>query len=338
MDNNGKGNWRETIAPYEKARLSRSIWQIINTFVPFVLIWCATYWSLSVSYWLTLLFAGITAGLTVRIFIIFHDCCHGSFFNNKKANRFLGTIAGILTFVPFDQWRFTHSRHHATSGNLDRHGVGDIWTLTVQEYLDLPFLKRMAYRLYRNPIIMFGLGPIFTFLIDYRFNRKGAKLKERLNTYLVNLSIVAICVLLSWLIGWKTFLLVQGPIFLISGLIGVWLFYVQHQFEGAYFEKDEDWNHLDAALQGSSFYRLPKILQWFTGNIGFHHIHHLSSRIPNYYLDRIHKENKMFKDVVSITLFTSLKSLRYRIWDENRKELMGFSYVRDFVRSKKKAG
>lgn len=335
MDHTNKENWRKIIAPYEKSNVSRSIWQIINTFVPFVLLWYATYWSLSISYWLTLLLAGITAFVTVRIFIIFHDCCHGSFFQNRTANRILGTITGILTFCPFDQWRYSHSRHHATSGNLDKHGVGDIWTLTVEEYLELPLYKRIAYRIYRNPIVMFGIGPSFTFLIEYRFNRKGAKRKERFNTYLVNMSIVSIIALFCWLIGWKAFLMVQGPIFLISGLIGVWLFYVQHQFEGTYFEKEENWNHMDAALQGSSFYNLPRILHWFTGNIGFHHIHHLSARVPNYYLDRAHKENKMFQEVVPVTLFTSLKSLTFRIWDENRKKLMGFGYIKHFVRAKK---
>lgn len=329
-----KANWRKMIAKYEKPDLRRSLWQLINTFVPFVALWCAAYWSLSVSYWLTLAIGCVAAGLLVRIFIIFHDCCHGCFFENRQANRWVGTIAGILTFCPFDQWRYTHARHHATSGNLDKHGVGDIWTLTVEEYLALPRWKRLAYRLYRNPLIMFGLGPIYIFLINYRFNRKGAKRKERLNTYFVNLMIVAVITTLCFTLGWKEFLLVQGPIFFLSGLMGIWLFYVQHQFEGAYFEKEENWNFVDAALQGSSFYRLPKILNWFTGNIGFHHIHHLSSRIPNYNLQRAHNENPLFQQVKPITLLTSFKALSYRMWDENRKKLVGFSYVKDFKHRK----
>ncbi|SHF13888.1 omega-6 fatty acid desaturase (delta-12 desaturase) [Seinonella peptonophila] len=330
-----KDNWRKIISPYEKPSVGKSVWQLINTFVPFLVLWYAAYWSLSVSYWLTLGFSIVAAGLMVRIFIIFHDCCHGSFFANRKANEIIGTIAGIFTLTPYHQWRYSHTRHHATSGNLDHHGEGDIWTLTVEEYLALPRWKRIAYRLYRNPLVLFGLGPIYLFLIDNRFNRKGAKKRERFNTYLVNVSIVAIISLLCWLIGWKAFLLVQGPIFLLSSLAGVWLFYVQHQFEGAYFEKEENWNFVDAALQGSSFYNLPRLLHWFTGNIGYHHIHHLSARVPNYHLNRAHKENRLFQEVNSISLWSSLRSLSYRIWDENRKKLVGFQYVKDFLRAKK---
>ncbi|MDR6224363.1 omega-6 fatty acid desaturase (delta-12 desaturase) [Desmospora profundinema] len=337
IDQNKKENWREIIAAYGRPSVKRSVWQIINTFIPFFLLWYAAYWSLSVSYWLTLGLACLAAGMLVRIFIIFHDCCHGSFFPNRRANEVLGTLSGILTCCPFHQWRHSHSVHHATSGNLDRRGTGDIWTLTVEEYLALPRLKRLAYRLYRNPLVMFGLGPSYIFLIEYRFNRKGAKMKERLNTYLTNFGIVAIAGLLCWIIGWKAFLLVQGPVFLISGLIGVWLFYVQHQFEGTYFEKDEKWDHVDAALRGSSFYKLPKVLHWFTGNIGFHHIHHLSPRVPNYYLNHAHEENRMFQDVAPITLLSSLKSLNYRIWDENRKKLMGFGYIKQFLMKEKES-
>jgi acyl-lipid omega-6 desaturase (Delta-12 desaturase) len=335
IDHHKKERWQKIIAPYGKPNVKRSIWQVINTCLPFFLLWYAAYWSLSVSYWLTLVLACLAAGLLVRIFIIFHDCCHGSFFPNRTANEVLGTLTGILTCCPFYQWRHSHSVHHATSGNLDRHGTGDIWTLTVEEYLALPPLKRLAYRMYRNPLIMFGLGPSYIFLIDYRFNRKGAKMKERLNTYLTNLGIAAVAGLLCWTIGWKAFLLVQGPIFLISGLAGVWLFYVQHQFEGAYFEKDEKWDYLDAALRGSSFYKLPKVLHWFTGNIGFHHIHHLSPRVPNYYLKLAHEENTIFQDVVPVSLLSSLKSLQFRIWDEHRKKLMGFGYIKRYLKAQK---
>ncbi|WP_282201326.1 fatty acid desaturase [Collibacillus ludicampi] len=330
-----KESWRKIIAPYERPNVKRSVWQIINTCVPFFLFWYAAYLSLSVSYWLTLVLTGLAAGLLVRIFIIFHDCCHGSFFSSRTANEVLGTIAGILTCCPFYQWRHTHSVHHATSGNLDRRGIGDIWTLTVEEYLALPPLKRLAYRMYRNPLIMFGLGPSYVFLIKYRFNRKGAKMKERLNTYLINLGIAVVTGLLCWTIGWKTFLLVQGPVFLISSLFGVWLFYVQHQFEGTYFEKGDKWDHMNAALRGSSFYKLPKVLHWFTGNIGFHHIHHLSPRVPNYYLDRAHEENTMFQNVTPVTLLSSLRSLNFRIWDENRRKLMGFGYIKRFLIARK---
>lgn len=336
MNKQNHKHWRKLIAPYEKTDLKRSIWQMINTFVPFIALWCAAYFSLSVSYWLTLALAVVAGGLLVRIFIIFHDCCHGSFFVSKKANRIVGTITGILTFCPYEQWRYSHARHHATSGNLDQHGEGDIWTVTVEEYLEMPRWKRLAYRLYRNPLIMFTIGPLYIFLIEYRFNRKGAKKRERFNTYLVNVSIVVLNGSLCWLLGWKEFLMVQGPLFFVAAACGVWLFYVQHQFEGAYFEKAENWNHVDAALKGSSFYKLPKVLNWFSGNIGFHHIHHLSARVPNYHLHRAHHENEMFQDIKPVTLLSSLKSLSYRIWDENRKKLVGFGYVKQFLESQEK--
>ncbi|WP_274648570.1 fatty acid desaturase [Paenibacillus humicola] len=322
--------WRKLISPYEKSCLKRSVWQISSTFAFFFLSWFAAYWSLSVSYWLTLILSIVSGGFLVRIFIIFHDCCHGSLFSNRIANEVIGTVSGILTCCPFYQWRHSHSIHHATNGNLDRRGTGDIWTLTVQEYLALPPIKRLGYRLYRNPLILFGLGPVYVFLIQYRFNRSQARMKERLNTYAVNAGILFLAGTLCWAIGWKAFVLVQGPAFLFSGLAGFWLFYVQHQFEHTYFEKNEDWDHVDAALAGSSFYKLPRILHWFTGNVGYHHIHHLSPRVPNYYLERAHEENTMLQSAYPITLRSSFRSIRYRIWDENRKKLMGFGYIKRF--------
>lgn len=320
-------NWRKQIAPYEKSQMSRSIWQLINTLVPFFLLWYGAYWTMSISYWLTLAVAVVAGGFLIRIFIIFHDCCHQSFFKNRTANAIIGTITGILTCCPFDQWRYTHSVHHATSGNLNKRGTGDVWTLTVEEYVSSALWRRLAYRLYRNPLVMFGLGPIYIFLIDYRFNRKRAGLKERMNTYLTNAGIVAVVSALCYSIGWQSFVLVHGPIFFISGAAGIWLFYVQHQFEGTYFEKEEDWDYVKAALQGSSFYKLPKILNWITGNIGFHHIHHLSPRVPNYYLPVAHSQNRFLQDVPSITLLSSLRSLRYRVWNEQSKKYVSFKEI-----------
>lgn len=309
--------------------MNYSVWQIINTVGPFFLLWYLAYWSLSISYWLTLAAAVVAGGFLVRIFIIFHDCCHKSFFKNRMANEIVGTITGILTCCPYYQWRHSHTVHHATSGNLSKRGTGDIWTLTVEEYLSSSWLKRLVYRLYRNPLFMFGIGPIYIFLIDYRFNRKRAGMRERINTYITNLSIVGISVLLCWSIGWQEFLLVQGPIFLVSGIAGIWLFYVQHQFEEAYYETEENWDYVKAALQGSSFYKLPRILHWITGNIGFHHIHHLSPRVPNYYLERAHNSNDRLQDVQTITLRTSLQSLRFRIWDEDNKKFVGFRDIKE---------
>ncbi|GAA3411363.1 fatty acid desaturase [Paenibacillus hodogayensis] len=283
--------------------------------------------SLSLSYWLTLALAIVAGGFLVRIFIIFHDCCHKSFFRNRTANEIVGTITGILTFCPYHQWRHSHSVHHATSGNLDKRGTGDIWTLTVDEYISASPWKRLVYRLYRNPFIMFTIGPIYIFLIDYRFNRKRAAWPERINTYVTNLAIVGGIALLCWAIGWQYVLLIQGTIFFVSGAAGIWLFYVQHQFEESYFEEDEEWDYVKAALQGSSFYKLPRLLHWITGNIGFHHIHHLSPRVPNYYLEKVHSENPQLQDVKTITLRTSLESLRFRIWNEKSGKFVTFKDI-----------
>lgn len=226
--------------------------------MPFVVLWYLAYKSLSVSYLLALVPSLLAAGFMTRIFIIFHDCTHYSFFKSRRANRIVGTCMGVLTLFPFDQWGHEHAIHHATSGNLDKRGTGDIWTLTVDEYVAAPFRLRLAYRLYRNPFVMFGLGPIYVFLLKNRFNRKGARQKERMNTYLTNIIIVAVVAILCWAIGWQSFLLVHGTIFLIAGSVGIWLFYVQHTFEDSYFEEDKDWEYVKAAVEGSSFYKLPK--------------------------------------------------------------------------------
>ncbi|TRY25031.1 fatty acid desaturase [Brevibacillus sp. LEMMJ03] len=324
MSHEEQAGWRKDIAPYERPCVKYSVWQIINTLLPFFLLWYAAYLSLSVSYWLTLALAILAGGFLIRIFIIFHDCCHQSYFKNRAANKIVGTFTGILTCCPYSQWQHSHAVHHATNGNLDRRGTGDIWTLTVEEYVSSPLLRRLAYRLYRNPLIMFGVGPIYIFLIAYRFNRKRAGLKERINTYVTNLGIAAVAGLLCWTVGWQAFLLVQGPIFFLSGMAGIWLFYVQHQFEQSYFEEEENWDYVKAALQGSSFYKLPKVLRWFTGNIGFHHIHHLSARIPNYYLEAVHRNHPRFQEVHTLTLLSSLRSLRFRLWNECSKTFVGF--------------
>lgn len=321
-------SWKSDVSPYEKPSLKRSVWQLINTLVPFFLLWTLAYFSLSVSYWLTLAFIVPAALFLVRIFILFHDCCHKSFFKSLKANEIVGTITGILTCTPYFQWRYSHAVHHATCSNLDRRGIGDIWMLTVDEYLALSKFKRLVYRAYRNPLIMVVLGPIYIFLIDYRFNRKDAKLKERMNTYLTNIFVVGIGAFLCWLIGWQEFLMIQGPIFLISGIAGVWMFYVQHQYDGTYYEREGEWDFVKAALEGSSFYKLPKILQWFTGNIGYHHVHHLSGRIPNYLLELAHKDLPFLQNVKTFTLKTSFQTLPYRLWDEQKKKLIGFKEMR----------
>ncbi len=315
---------RKQVAPYEKSNLKDSIWQLMNTLIPFFLLWILAYKSLEISYLLTLGFAAIASGFLVRMFIIFHDCCHYSFFKNRLANKILGTIMGILTIFPYSRWQYEHTVHHATSSNLDKRGTGDIWMLTVDEYLTASFWKKFSYRFYRNPLVMFGLGPIFVFVLQNRFNRKGARLKERLNTYLTNVSILVLSGLLCWVLGWQSFLLVEGPIFFISGSLGIWLFYVQHTFEDSYFEENNEWEYVKAAVEGSSFYKLPKLFQWLTGNIGYHHVHHLSPRVPNYKLEKVHNNTIPLQHVPTITLVTSLRSLKFHLWDEQQKKFVGF--------------
>lgn len=324
MQKNAQSHLRKHIAPYEKADLRKSVRQIINTIIPYFIFWYLAYLSLSVHYSLTLVSALIASGFLVRIFIIFHDCCHQSFFKSRRANAILGTFTGILTYFCYDRWRHDHSTHHATSSNLNKRGTGDITILTVNEYIASTKWQRLAYRLYRNPFVMFVLGPLYLVLYSNRFSRKNARRKERMNTWFINAMIVLIAVLLSWAIGWQSFLLVQFPIIYIAAAAGIWLFYVQHQFEDSYFESEEEWDYVKAAIDGSSYYKLPKILQWMTGNIGFHHVHHLSPRVPNYYLEEVHEKTPALQEATTITLRSSLKALRFRLWDEANKRLISF--------------
>ena len=295
------------------------------------------YFSLQVSWWLTLPLAVLAAGFLVRAFIIFHDCGHGSFFPSRRANDILGFITGVLTFTPYRHWRWEHSLHHATSGDLDRRGVGDVWTLTVQEYLEASRWKRFAYRLARNPVILFGAAPIVLFVILQRFPSAKAPPREQRSVVWTNLAMLAVAAVMSWAFGLKAYLLLQLLIVMLAGTAGLWLFYVQHQFEGVYWQRNEEWDYATAALQGSSFYKLPRVLQWFSGNIGFHHIHHLSPRIPNYHLEKCHKAEPLFQTVKPVTLFGSLKSLTFRLWDEQRQRLVGYRALKA-IRNQQRQG
>jgi len=281
-----------------------------------------------VSYWLMLPLAVLAAGFLARIFIIFHDCGHGSFFRSKRANRVVGIVAGLLNLTPYHHWRWQHALHHGTSGDLDRRGSGDIWTLTVQEYFDSTRWRRVAYRLARNPLVLFVIAPLYIFVVHHRFASAGAPPRERRSVWYTNLALLAVALMMSVLIGWRHFLLIQLTVTAFAGALGLWLFYVQHQFEGAYWARGKEWDYTSAALQGSSFYKLPKILQWFTGNIGFHHIHHLSPRIANYHLERCHEADPYFKRVKPVTLLASFKSLTYKLWDEQRQRFVGFRQVK----------
>ncbi|MEJ2545618.1 MAG: fatty acid desaturase [Calditrichaceae bacterium] len=323
--------YRKLFKDYQQPDLKRSIWQIVNSFLPFMVLLVAMYFSLNISYWLTLILAIPAAGFMVRIFIISHDCGHGSFFKSKKARDIIGFITGVITFVPYKHWRHSHAIHHATSSNLDRRGLGDVWTLTVNEYLALSFWRRLEYRLYRNPFIMFTVGPLYQFLIAQRFPEKGAKKKERNSVYLTNLAIAGIIILSSLTIGIKAYIIIQLSVMFFAALGGVWLFYVQHQFEDVYWERNESWDFQAAALQGSSYYQLPAILHWFSGNIGFHHIHHLNSRIPNYYLKNCHRILTQHIEIEPITMLKSFKSLKCRLWDEKNDKLVGFGYLKQLA-------
>jgi omega-6 fatty acid desaturase (delta-12 desaturase) len=286
------------------------------------------YLSRGVSYWLTLPLAMLAAAFLVRLFIIFHDCAHGSFFRSRRANDVVGFVVGALTFTPFHYWGWQHANHHATSGDLDRRGCGDVWTLTVQEYLDSSRWRRFSYRLARNPIILFLVAPVFLFVIVQRFCPAQIRRRERHSVYRMNVAVLGMAVALSAVFGVRDYLLIQSAVMVMAGAAGVWLFYVQHQFDGVYWERGQDWDYAAAALRGSSYYKLPAILRWFSGNIGFHHIHHLSPGIPNYNLRRCHEAEPVFLQVKPVTLLSSLKSLSFRLWDERRKQLVGFGDLR----------
>lgn len=316
--------WKSIVAPYEKPSPGRAIGQILNTFVPYLLTWYLIYLSLPVSLWLVFPLVVLAGGLLVRIFIIFHDCTHGSFFASRTANNITGFLAGLFTFTPYFHWRWEHNIHHATAGDLDRRSVGDIWTMTVKEYQQASPWKRFIYRIARNPLVLFVIAPLGLFIIAHRFASPKANQRERLSVYMMNLAILVMATLMSLAFGFKTYAILQLLMMMIAGGAGIWMFYVQHQFEDVYWERGDQWDYTLAALKGSSYYKLPKVLQWFTGNIGFHHVHHLSPRIPNYYLERCHRSNPLFQNVKPVTLLSSLKCLSFRLWDEEKKKLVGF--------------
>jgi omega-6 fatty acid desaturase (delta-12 desaturase) len=286
------------------------------------------YWSLDVSYWLTLALAFPAAGLFIRTFIIMHDCGHGSFLPSRTWNDVVGFITGVLTSTPYAHWRREHAIHHATSGHLDERGTGDVTTLTVKEYLSSSRWQRIYYRVYRNPLTLLIAGPIILF-IKHRWPTRGiAGAREIFNVHATNIAMAAIAATLALLIGVRELVMIWAPVFLLAGSIGVLLFYVQHQFEDAYWRAAPEWDYATAAVMGSSYFRLPRVLQWFTGNIGFHHVHHLSPRIPNYSLERCHRENPTFQKVTTLTLKESFRTLRLKLWDEDNGRMVGWREFR----------
>lgn len=330
MDNKEQdtSGWIEVISQYNKPDTRKSIWQIINSLGPYIALWVAMYYSLSISYLLTLGLSVLAAGFLVRIFIIFHDCGHGSFFKTARANRIVGTILGSLVFTPYDRWHLDHYIHHKTVGNLDKRGQGDVWTLTTEEYSELSRGKKIFYRLYRHPILLFGIGPFVLFVIWFRFTKKGMGKPERRSVHVTNLILLLLITSLILLIGWKAFLMIQLPVIYIATVAGVWLFYVQHQFEDVIWTRQKDWDYRKMAMEGSSFLKFPRILQWFSGNIGYHHIHHLSPKIPNYNLERCHKENQMFEGIKPVTFVPSIRTSSLRLWNEQSGRLITFRQFR----------
>jgi acyl-lipid omega-6 desaturase (Delta-12 desaturase) len=317
--------WREALAPYARPRLDRSLLDLATSVVPYLALSVAMYLAVRVSYLLVLVIAVPTAGFLVRTFIVFHDCSHGSFLPSKRANVWLGVVLGLIVYSPFLRWRHDHAIHHATSGDLDRRGGGDVHTLTVAEYRALPWTGRLGYRLFRNPLVMFGFGPIVALLVGPRLVARGVRPRLRRSVIATNIALGVAIGALCWVIGWRDYLLVQGPTIMLAGSVGIWLFYVQHQFEDAYWQGTDGWSYANAALRGSSYLKLPKTLQFFSGNIGLHHVHHLSARIPNYNLQRAHDENPMFHDVPTLSLWDGLRAVRLKLWDEERGRLVTFA-------------
>jgi omega-6 fatty acid desaturase (delta-12 desaturase) len=335
-DNNRRPDFTlpRIVARYQKADRIRSIWQLTNSFLPYFALLVGIYYVMQISIWLAVPLSVLAAGFLIRIFIICHDCGHGSFFKSQKANRFWGRVTGVITFTPFYSWTKNHRIHHETSGNLDERGIGDVTTMTVEEYLAATKMERFRYRFYRNPLAMFLLGPLQILLVQNRVKLLSSDRRDIYSVMGTNLVIAAI-ILTVWLtLGIEYYLLIQIPVIFIGLVFGIWLFYVQHQFEGVYWERNGNWDFIEASLAGSSFYRLPKILQFFSGSIGYHHVHHLNERVPNYKLETCHKALIEKRQVPTVGFWKSLKALNYRLWDEQNGEMISFGKFRRQYNSK----
>jgi len=322
-NNNISGtDWISIVKKYNFPDPIKSWWQLGSNLLLYALGWYLMYLSLSVSYWITLALTLPSAGILVRLFIIFHDCGHGTFFRSGKLREITGRFIGILTFTPYNSWICMHQLHHETAGNLDHRGLGDVWTLTAEEYLNSTPWQRIVYRFYRNPVTMFGIGTLFVFLVGNRFTNKKMDSKGRLGVWITNAGLLLFAAGMTLLIGFKAFVLIQLPLIYVAAIMGFWLFYVQHQFNPTYWSHDENWDYKSVGLRGSSYYKLPAILHWFTGNIGYHHIHHLGPMIPNYKLRRCQRENELFQTVPPLTFLGSFKTLALRLWDEQNGEMI----------------
>ena len=317
---------RKTLSQYARPDLRKAILQMLSALIPYFGLWVILVYMVKQKYPFAVIGALIllVSLFLVRIFIFFHDCAHNSFFSSNRANTILGYVTGVLTFTPFRYWQRNHMVHHNTYADLDLRGVGDIWTLTVDEYHTASPMKQLGYRLYRNPFVFLGIGPGYSFLLTQRLLHQWEGKNERFSAAVTNVAILGILVAAGQTIGLRTYLLIQIPVFLIAGAIGVWLFYVQHQFEGVYWSRHESWDPVKAALLGSSYYKLPRALQWFSGNIGLHHVHHVLPRIPNYNLQQSYDESSIMQSVPPLNLRRSMKSLFLNLWDEKQQKLISF--------------
>jgi omega-6 fatty acid desaturase (delta-12 desaturase) len=326
-------SWKDALAPHAQARTDRAALQVATSLLPYLLLCVTSYLTLGVSTVLTVLLVIPTAGFLVRTFVVFHDCAHGSLFPSRSANHRVGVVLGLFVLAPFRQWQHEHSVHHATSGDLDRRGIGDVMTLTVSEYSTMAWYKRVGYRMFRNPIVMFGLGPIAAMIIGPRIPERSARPRQRRSVLLTDVTLVAAIALICWAIGWRDFLVVWAPAAMLAGSAGVWLFYVQHQFEDAYWQRGDDWGYAEAALRGSTFLKLPRLLGFFTADIGLHHVHHLNARIPNYNLRRAHDSHPIFSEVPTISMWDGFRATRYKLWDEQSRKMLTFAQARRVVAS-----
>jgi omega-6 fatty acid desaturase (delta-12 desaturase) len=320
--------WRETLAPYATADLRHALACVATSVVPYLALTALMYVLLDVSALLAVALVAPATGFLVRTFIVFHDCTHGSFLSSRRANRWLGIVCGVLVYTPFDSWRHEHAVHHATAGDLDRRGMGDVDTLTVAEYLGRSRAQRLGYRLMRNPLVLLGLGPLWAMIIEPRMVPRWARARFGRKIIATDVALLALWAGLCALAGWRAVLLVQLVPALLAGAVGIWLFYVQHQFEDVYWERSERWSYAASALHGSSHLRLPKWLQFFTGNIGLHHVHHLHARIPNYNLQRAHDENPIFHGARELGAWDAVLALRLKLYDERSARLVSFAQAR----------
>lgn len=322
-------DWRSLVRPYATPDERRSTWQLVSTLVPYALTWTAICLAASAPWWVAALLAVVAALLLARMYSLFHDLAHGALYRSRRVNDTIGTLLGYLAFTPYQAWRHDHNLHHKSTGDLDHRGPGDLATLTVAEYQGLARLRRIGYRIYRNPIVLLVAGPIVAFGIDRRVPHTGSTRKIRRSVHATNLFMAAWIVGFGLLLGWAYLLLVQATILMVGGMIGVWMLYVQHNYEDAYHRRNEDWDFAEAAILGSSYLRLPRVLDWITGNAGYHHVHHLSARIPNYRLREVHERHPYFQRATELGILDGVRSMRLKLWDEAGERMIGWRELRN---------